>query len=170
MNTLATLKKHLTKRKVRFDVVTHKKVFTVHDLGQTLKIKLNTIAKTLLLKVDRPAKLSEDPAVVRATKYLLVVVPAHLRLDLAKVKKILGAKNVSIASEKDMTNVMKVKPGALTPFGTLHKLGVLMDKALLRVPKALFGSGSFTESLRLKVKDFHKHEQPLTGDVTEKKR
>ncbi len=149
----AKVKTYLQKMKLQHEVVEHKTVFTVYDLAQTLKIKMNEIVKTLLVKAD--------------AEYKLVLVPAHRRLNIDALKKLLGAKKVTIAKESDMVREMKVKPGALTPFGSLHKLGVVVDKGLLKTQKALFGAGSFTESVRMKVKDYLKTEQPMVGNVSE---
>lgn len=149
----AKVKNYLDKAKIKSETVEHKTVFTVYDLAQTLKIKMNEIVKTLLIKAD--------------TEYKLVLLPAHRRLNLDAVKKLLGVKKVTIAKESDMVKEMKVKPGALTPFGKLHKLGVVVDKGLLKTEKALFGAGSFTESLRMKVKDYLKVEQPTVGSISE---
>jgi Ala-tRNA(Pro) deacylase len=105
---------------------------------------------------------------VKADKdYHLVVLSAHRRLNLAALKKLLGAKKITIARESDMAREMKVKPGALTPFGKLHKLNVVVDKGLLKTQKALFGAGSFTESVRMKMKDFVKSEEPTVGNISE---
>lgn len=149
----AKVQSYLKKLKIKHDVVEHKTVFTVYDLAQTTKLKLNTIVKTLLVKADK--------------EYKLVVLPAHRRLNIDALKKLLGVKKVSIAKESDMAKEMKVKPGAVTPFGQLHKLGVVMDKGLLKMQKGLFGAGSFTESVRLKIKDFVKAEQPTVGNISE---
>ncbi|MBI4426662.1 MAG: YbaK/EbsC family protein [Candidatus Kerfeldbacteria bacterium] len=143
---------YLKKAKVAHDVVPHKTVFTAYDLGQTLKTKLENIAKTLLVRVD--------------TTYHLVVLRAADRLDLKKLKAVLGAKQVNIAREQDMAREMKVKPGALTPFGGLHKLGLVVDRNLTKAKTALFGSGSFEHSIRMKVADWLKLERPKTGSFS----
>ena len=135
---------HLDKNKIKYEKILHKTVYTAFDLANTLKKKLSEIAKTLLVKADK--------------KYVLVVLPAHYRLDLAKVKKALKAKKVELAPEKMMTKLFKVKPGQITPFGTLHKIETWVDKNLLKTEKAILQAGSFTESLRLKVKDLVKLE------------
>lgn len=144
---------YLKQQKLKHDVVEHKTVFTVYDLSQTLKVKLPEIVKTLLVKADQ--------------EYKLVVMSAHRRLNIPALQKVLGAKKVSLAKENDMAREMKVKPGALTPFGKVHKLGVVVDKGLLKTQKALFGAGSFTESVRLKVKDYLKAEEPTVGTISE---
>lgn len=146
---------HLDKNKIKYEVLKHKTVFTAYDLAQTTKHKLQEIAKTLLVKADK--------------KYYLVTIPAHYKLDFGKVKKMLKAKKVDIAKEKDMKTQFNTKPGAMTPFGTMHKAEVLIDKTLLKAKQMIFSAGSFTESLRMKVKDYIKAENPQTGDLGKKK-
>jgi Ala-tRNA(Pro) deacylase len=146
---------HLDKNKIKYEILKHKTVFTAYDLAQTMKQKIQGIAKTLLVKADK--------------KYYLVVIPAHYKLDFAKVKKLLKAKKVDIAKEKEMKTKYNVKPGAMTAFGTIHKAEVLADKTLLKAKEMIFSAGSFTESLRMKVKDYMKVENPQTGDLGKKK-
>ncbi len=147
----ARVTKHLETLKLKHAVVPHRTVFTVYDLAQTLKVKLNTIAKSLLVKTD--------------LGLAIVVVPAHKRLDFTAVKKALGAKKVELASEKDMVKKLKVKPGALTAFGTLHKLPLVVDRGLAKTEQLLFSAGSFTESLRLKVKPYLKTQDPTIAPI-----
>lgn len=150
----AKLQKHLAANTVVYDVVPHKTVFTVYDLAQTTKVKLNTIIKTLLVKYDKD--------------YILVVLPAHLRLDLVALKKFLKAKKVELAKEKDMVAKFKVKPGAMLPFGSMYKIRVVADKSLLKAEKVLMSAGSFTESLRLKMKHYLKAEKPEMAKIAKK--
>lgn len=135
--------------RVQHEVVPHRTVFTAYDLAQTLRVRLEEIAKTLLVKAGK--------------QYHLVVLRASDRLDLKKLGKLLGANSVSIAREGDMVKTMKVKPGAITPFGSLHGLSVVMERGLLKTKQALFGSGSFEHAVKMSVKDYVKHEQPTVG-------
>jgi len=153
MSIPAKIKNYLTKNKLKFEILKHKTVFTAYDLAQTTKTKLSEIGKTLFIKADKA--------------YYLVILPANRRLNIPKLKKLLKAKKISIARENEMKTKLKIKPGAITPFGSLYKIGVVLDKSLSRVSHGLFGAGSFTESLRLKIKDYLKMEKPVTGDVGE---
>ena len=45
---------YLDGKKISYEIVPHKKVFTAYDLAQTLGEELNKIAKTLLVKVELP--------------------------------------------------------------------------------------------------------------------
>lgn len=155
-----TLLKHLNLGGVAYEVVPHKKVYTAYDLAQTLGEKLDGVAKTLLVKV-------ELPKVEKRGKYFVVVVPASYRANLQKIKKMLKAKKVEIASEKAMDK-LGLKPGAITPFAPFHGLEVLLDKALLKTKDVLVRAGSYTESLRVKVKDLHQQEGVTLGQFGDK--
>lgn len=153
MSIPAKIKNYLTKNKLKFEILKHKTVYTAYDLAQTTRLKLEQIGKTLFVKADKD--------------YYVVLLPGHRRLNLPKLKKILKAKKVSIVKEKEMAVRLKIKPGAITPFGSLYKVGVVVDSSLAKVTDALFGAGSFTESLRVKVKDYLKMEDPVKADIGE---
>lgn len=146
------LEQYLKKSNIRYDVVAHKIVFTAYDLAATLREKMEKIGKTLLVKTD--------------TGFVLVVLPANRRLDFGKLKSSLGAKKVSLVNEKEMVKSLKVKAGALTAFGTLHKAAVFVDSGLAKASDALVSSGSFTDSIRVKMKDFLKLENAKTGNIS----
>ncbi|HCC22225.1 TPA: hypothetical protein DEP86_02390, partial [Candidatus Uhrbacteria bacterium] len=88
-------------------------------------------------------------------------------VDLQKVKRVLKATKVEIAPEK-VFKKLGLEPGAVSPFGSLRKFGVLVDSGLLKTKQALVGAESFTESLRLKAKDLIDLEQALVAIVGRK--
>jgi prolyl-tRNA editing enzyme YbaK/EbsC (Cys-tRNA(Pro) deacylase) len=153
---------HLKKNKVKFEIVPHKTVYTAYDLAQTLGEKLENIAKTLLVKVELP-KIEK-----KGTRYYIVAVPASYRVDLKAVQKYLKAVKAELADEKEMAK-LGMLPGAGTPFVSMYKdVGLLMDHALARVGKGLVRAESFTDSLRLQIKDLIRSEQALVGKVGSK--
>lgn len=131
--------KFLDDHGIDHEILEHKTVYTAFDLAQTTKKKLQEIAKTLAVKADK--------------KYMLVVVPASHRLDLAKLKKLLKAKKLEIVKETQIAKAFKVKPGTLTPLAKFHNMPVYVDKALLKSKLILVNAGSVSESLALKAKD-----------------
>ncbi|MFC1613597.1 aminoacyl-tRNA deacylase [Patescibacteria group bacterium] len=133
------LEKFLEKYGVNYEVLEHKTVYTAFDAAQTLKKKLSEIAKTLAMKVDK--------------KYALIVLPASHRADLAKLKKLLKVKKLEIIKETEMAKALKVKPGAITPFGKFHNIPVYLDKTLLKNKLIIASTGSFSESVLMKTKD-----------------
>ena len=145
------LQSFLEKSKIKINPVEHKTVYTAYDLAQTLKVKLNQIAKTVVLKVD--------PAVEEngfKHKHILAVLGAHQNLDLVKLKKILKVKKIDLDRENAMAKLFKIKPGAITPFAAFHKVPVVIDKGLFKAKELLAGTGSFTDSIKLTAKDLIK--------------
>ncbi|OGY44868.1 MAG: hypothetical protein A2729_05615 [Candidatus Buchananbacteria bacterium RIFCSPHIGHO2_01_FULL_39_14] len=47
----------------------------------------------------------------------------------------------------------------MTAFGGLHQIEVWVDKSLLKTKDIIISAGSFTDSVRMKVKDFIEMEQ-----------
>lgn len=136
---------YLDKKMAKYEQLSHKTIYTAYDAAQTLKKELKEIAKSLLIAADKA--------------YIIAVVPAHMRIDLVKLKKALAVKKVSIPNEKLMVKIFKIKPGAMTAFGGLHKVEVLVDKSLLKTKSVILSAGSFTDSVRMKAKDFINLEQ-----------
>mgnify|MGYP001566358283 CR=1 FL=1 len=144
------VKNYLEKSGTPYEEIVHKTVYTAFDAAQTLKKELKEIAKNLLVQADKT--------------FALVIVPADRKIDLNKVKKALGAKKISLSNEKIMVKVLKIKPGAISSFGKLHQLETLVDKAMLKTKKAVFSTGSFTDSVFMKVKDFLALEEAKLAD------
>ena len=158
----AKLVKYLEEAGVNHEVLEHKTVFTALDAAATMKKKMNEIAKSLLIKADKD--------------YFLVLLPADYNLDFKKLAVCLGAhtgkkiKVVKIPGEKIMEKALKVKAGAMSAFGGVHKLPVVMDKGLNKVKKAVFSSGSFDHSIEMATKDFVKLENAVLGSFGVKKK
>ncbi len=127
-----------------------------------MKKKLNAIGKSLLVKADKT--------------YYLVVLPADQIVDFEKLKKAISqqtkktVKVVKIPGEKIMENLLKVKAGAMSAYGGIHKLPVILDKGLIDAKKAVFSSGSFNHSVEMLVKDFIKMENAILGSFGVKKK
>ncbi len=152
---------YLDKRGAKYAIITHRKVYTAYDAAQTLRKRLDEIVKNLLVKTDKG--------------FVLVLLPASKNVNLKDLKKLMnaqgkGVKTVEIPKEGAMVRLLKVKPGALSAFGRLHDLEVYMDKNLRKAKKAIFSSGSITESLEMALKEFEKLEQPVVGAFSEAKK
>ena len=158
----AKLLKYLDEAGIDHEILEHKTVYTALDAAATMKKKMNEIAKALYVKADRD--------------YYVVILPADYNLDFPKLAKCLSAqadkpyKVIKIPGEKIMLNALKIKKGAVSAFGNMHKLPVAVDKGLTRVKKAAFGSGSFNHSIEMAVKDFIKFQEAIVGNFGKKKK
>ena len=153
---------HAKKTKLAFEEVPHRKVFTAYDLAQTLGEKLENIAKTLLVKVELPKVEKRGP------KYYVVAVPASYRVNLKAVQKYLKALKTELATELHMKK-LGMTPGAGTPLVSMYKdVGLLIDHQLANTKKALIGAESFTDSLRVKMRDLIRTEGAQVAKIGEK--
>ena len=156
------LVKYLEDAGIDHEVLEHKTVYTALDAAATMKKKMNEIAKALYVRADRD--------------YYVVILPADQNLDFPKLTKCLSLsaekpyKVVKIPGEKIMQSALKIKSGAMTAFGNMHKLPVAMDKSLGNAKKAVFASGSFNHSVEMAVKDFAKLEDAILGSFGKKKK
>lgn len=141
----------LEKQKINYTPLVHKTVYTAYDAAATLKVKLNQVAKVVMLSVDPPL-----PYDTGFTKYILVVLPSHAKVDAQKLKKSLKVKKIAIATEEMLVKVAKAKPGLVPPFAMLHRVPVFIDKALTKSKAIITNAGSYTDSLRLKVTELVK--------------
>ena len=159
------LRNWLEKAKIKYEPIAHKTVYTAFDLARTARAKLEEVGKSLLVKVD--------------DKYVVMVVPSHYKLDMAKIKKSLKAKKVEIARERIMKDKLRLQPGTMTPFTAIYPklekvsarakkeaehIPVYIDRALVRSKQLLIADGSFQDSIRLKTKDFLEHVEATSGN------
>lgn len=154
--------KHLENAGVKHDLLEHKTVYTAIDAANTMKKKFDEVAKSLLVKADKD--------------YYVVLLPADNNLDMDKLKKVVAKKSgktvkvIKIPGEKIAREVLKAKKDAMTAFGSLYKLPVIMEKKFEKTKKAVFASSSFNHSVEMAVKDFVKLENAVLGSFGIKKK
>ncbi len=156
MSTSKKVLKHLDDKKVKYEIVPHKKVYTAFDAAATLKVKLDEIAKSLVVKADK--------------NYYLLILASDKNVNLSKLKKALKAKKVVIPKEAELIKAFKIKPGSLTGFGSIHKVEVILDKGFDKVKKVIFSGGSLVESIKMTVNDYKKLEEPIVHLFSEIKK
>ncbi len=138
---------HLQKTNLKHEVIPHKKVYTSYDASQTLKVHPKQIVKSLIVKIKN--------------NFALVLLSADKNIDFKKLAKQFGAKeiDIKIPKEKVLMEKLGIKPGTAHVFGDLYKIPVVVERDLAKLKEAIFSSGSLTESIKLKVGDFIKHQE-----------
>ncbi len=156
------VKSYLDKAGISHKILEHKTVYTAIDAANTLNKKFSEIAKSLIVKADK--------------NYYLILLPADYNLDTEKLKKVLSKsgnkeiKTIKIPGEKIVDSALKIKAGALSAFGNLYKLPVIIDKKLAKINKAIFSSGSLNHSVEMAVEDFVKLENAVLDNFGIKKK
>jgi len=133
----------LSKSGAKYELVTHRTVYTAFDKAATLKVKLGAIAKVLVVKIDGDLALA--------------AVAGDANLDMDKLTKLAKAKKIDFAKEKTIGETFKgIDPGAIPPFAGLWQIKVFCDKKLLESPKIILSAGSYQTSIKLAPGAFKK--------------
>lgn len=106
-----------------------------HEITEHQAVYLWTIFPVWSFLIRRlMPKVSLSVMTKNRTNYLLTV-PGSKRVDLKAFRKAQGTRPLSFASADDLMAIMKLIPGAVTPFGVLndeaHKVKVFLDSGFL---------------------------------------
>ena len=95
------------------------------------------------------------------------VVPAHLMVDLERLRVLAGAATLRLAREVELTDLCPDgEPGAVSPFTDRCRLRVFVDRSFVGEPEMVFNAGTHTDAIRLHYWDFAELTQPTVGEIT----
>jgi CheY-like chemotaxis protein/prolyl-tRNA editing enzyme YbaK/EbsC (Cys-tRNA(Pro) deacylase) len=93
-----------------------------------------------------------------------VVVPAAARLDLARVRSVLGIPDLRLAIEPEITTWFKgCQPGAVPPLRLRGDELMLMDRSLAHLGKILFAAGTPDCAIAVRFRDWYRAVRPGVG-------
>lgn len=129
----------------------HEAVRTSEEAAKTRPgYTLHQGAKAMIVRVKNPQP-----------RFVMLVLPADLRFDNAKVKSFLGAKDLRFASEQEIGELTGgVQPGAVPPFGNLFGLEIVADPALFENEKIVFNAGDRCFSIAMRSEDYRRLSNP----------
>jgi Ala-tRNA(Pro) deacylase len=101
--------------------------------------------------------------------YVLAVIPASERLDLHKVRELLGAtKSLQLATEDQMAkDFPELEVGAVPPLGASLPAAELVDRRLLDEERVLCAAGDHRHSVLLDPRDIVAATSPHVADICE---
>ena len=110
----------LEREGVRCELVRHGAAHTIEELNALGIEGAADVAKNLFLRDDK------------RREYYLVTVRQDKRVDLKALRRALGSRPLSFASDAELTELLGLEPGAVTPFGALndaeHRVRVVLDR------------------------------------------
>ena len=113
-------------------------------------------------------RVAKGVLVQSGTGYVLAVLPATHRIDLAKLAGILGTTAVQIAGEDEVERVFHdCERGALPPFGRLYGLPTVVDASLSGGAQIVIEGNARHEGLRLRYRDYEAVESPTRARFAE---
>ena len=132
---------YLDKSGTRYDVTEHPPTFTAQQMAAV---------------EHEPGKFVAKPVIVKADgEYMMCVLSACYKIDLAALKSQLGAESVELADEKEIGKIFDdCELGAEPPFGNVYGLETIMDKALEDDDHILFQAGAHDKAIRMSMDDY----------------
>ncbi len=129
------LKWYLDAHGICYEVVHHEHVETSLESAHAAHVPGGRVAKCVLLEDERG--------------YLLAILPASCRLELARVRKQLQ-RRLEFASEAELGLLFgDCELGAVPPLGAAYGIPTLIDDSLLRMPDVYFEAGDHEDLVHL---------------------
>ncbi len=154
MTVCRQLKKFLDGSGVSYKVTKHPEAFTAQEVAAAEHVPGKAMAKVVIVLADK--------------KPVMTVLPASYRVDFKKLKKLLGAKSVRLASEDEFGGLFPdCEVGAMPPFGEMFDLPVYSDQVLQEDERVTFNAGTHTETVSVAYADFERLANPTVGDFAE---
>ena len=141
MATASWIKSLLDQRGVAYEELHHREVFTAQEVARSEHVSGHRLAKVVVVLADhRPVEL---------------IVPASRRVVLGRVREVLGAGEVRLASEAEMDQIFtECETGAIPPLRHGKDMEVLMDASMQVEGEMLFQAGTHQDVIRLKFQDW----------------
>ncbi|MBI3752934.1 MAG: YbaK/EbsC family protein [Deltaproteobacteria bacterium] len=145
------LKIFLDENNVAYQVAAHSEAYTAQEIAAALHVPGKELAKVVMVKAGE--------------RFVMTVLPASRKLDMAKLKEVMGKKDIRLATEDEFKKLFPdCAPGAMPPFGNLYGIDVYEDKSLAEDEEIFFQAGNHIESVKMKHKDFEKLVKPKVAD------
>jgi Ala-tRNA(Pro) deacylase len=90
----------------------------------------------------------------KTTRYVLAVIPGGARLDLQRIKTILGGTYASFAQKDTAERLAGSESGTILPFAFDPELQLIADPDLLNADEIFFNAARLDQSLALSTSDY----------------
>ena len=155
--TFETIKKKLDEEKIPYTILEHAQVSTSEEAAMVRgygKAGMKIGAKAMIIRSEG--------------KFYQFVLPGDRKLDFKKIKTVLGTESASLATPREVEEVIGCKVGAVPPCGTLLGITTYVDSHLLDNEEIAFNAGKHTASITMKTADWMKIIEPVVADFSQK--
>jgi Ala-tRNA(Pro) deacylase len=151
MTARQRLERYLREEGVSFDTMIHSVAYTAQEVAAAQHTPGRQLAKVVLVDADG--------------QLVMLVLPASFRIDFPKLKSVLKAKKVRLATEEQFAGTFTdCEVGAMPPFGKFYDLPVYVDESVSGVPEIVFKAGTHTTSIKMKYADYQRLASPSIAD------
>jgi Ala-tRNA(Pro) deacylase len=143
--------RYLDDRRIPYQMLPHAEAFTAPETAAALHVPGKEVTKTVIVKAGG--------------RYLMMVLPAHERVDLAKVARLLNVNTVRLATESEMQRLFPdCEVGAEPPFGNLYGVEEYVDHSVLEDREVICPAGTHHEAIRMRMNEFMQLTHPTIAD------
>ena len=100
-------------------------------------------------------------------KYYLACLTSDKKLNLQKVRELVGCSRLSFAVKKDIEEVLGYQLGAIPPLLLKTTIPILFDKIILKKVKVNISSGNPSAGIELDSKTLIELVKPSLGDISD---
>lgn len=148
MSMSERLKRLLEENGVRYRVIEHEIAYTAQEEAHAAHVSGRNWAKTVVVMLD------DEPA--------LTVLPATRRVDLERLRRIVGTDTVRLADEEEFERLYPdCEPGAMPPFGHLYGQPTFVDETLRRDERIAFHAGDHRTAVEIGYEAFERLAEPI---------
>lgn len=143
-----SLLKWLDSKDIEYSLNRHSRSYTSQETAARTHTKGNFFAKSVIVMIDGTPGM--------------VVLPAAKMVNLAALRRAVGAERVFLATEEEFrTRFPDCEIGAMPPFGNLYDMDVFAAESLPRTGIIAFNSGTHSEIMQMEAADWERAVHPV---------
>ena len=143
----------LKRAQIPFTTIHYPAAFSAQEQAAHSHVPGRSWAKTVVCHADN--------------ELILVVVPAHLRVDLGQLQTLLGCDGCRLATSQEFAELFPdCEAGATSPFATQRKTRIFVDQSFVGEPSMVFSAGTHSDAIQMHYFDFAEVMQPVVGRLT----
>jgi Ala-tRNA(Pro) deacylase len=129
------LREYLLTRGIPYEIHDHPLAYEMSQVAEAEHVSGRAMAKPVIVLAD--------------DRFVMAVVPGHARIDLEKIRNVVGCRSIRMATESEFAPAFEdCEPGAEPPVGPLYGMHTIVD-ASLTSPTVTFRSGSHTQTITM---------------------
>jgi Ala-tRNA(Pro) deacylase len=145
---LKQLKEFLNKNEIKYTILNHSIAYTAQEVVESTHLSSKNLAKCVIVKIKN--------------KLIMVVLPAHQKVDLHQIKEMTGSSEAELASESEFQNRFPgCELGAMPPFGNLFDMGVYISAEFDTHGDIAFNAGTHSQLIQLAYVDYARLVKPV---------
>lgn len=136
---------------IDYETVDHREAFTAQGVAAAAHVSGWQMAKVLIARDEG--------------RFVMVVLPASCRLDLAILRRVSGRPHLDLATEEETASLFPdCEVGAVPPFGNLYGLDVFVDACFPRNRPIAFQAGNHHEIVKMAYPDYQWAVKPFVTE------